>query len=109
VVLNDEESAAVVVRHLEQLSSQWLGVLQEPAYSRLTGFLFECVVRDCMAPVLAAECISESAATDISRLYRTIARAKYVIFSFILAVSVKLYSVHALSTFRASDIYFFYI
>jgi len=79
VVFNDEESAAVVVRHLEQLSSQWLGVLQEPAYSRLTGFLLECVLRDCMAPVLAAECISESAATDINRLYRTIARAKLLL------------------------------
>ena len=74
--MNDEESAAVVVRHLERLSGQWLGVLQEPVYAKLTGYLLEGVVRDAIAPVIKADCISEAAATDISRLFRTIGRAK---------------------------------
>ena len=66
----------MVVRHLERLSGQWLGVLQEPIYAKLTGYLLEGVVRDAIAPVMKADCISEAAASDISRLFRTIGRAK---------------------------------
>lgn len=31
---NDEEAAALVVRHLERLKGQWQGVLQDAVYER---------------------------------------------------------------------------
>jgi hypothetical protein len=77
-VMNDEETAALVVRHLERLSSQWLGVLQEAVYCRLAGHLLEGVLQEVMKPLMASEFIAESSAIDITRVFRTLQRARLV-------------------------------
>jgi hypothetical protein len=75
---NDEEGAALVVRHLERLRGQWQGVLQDEVYERAVGWLLEGVVRTLVQPVLEAECITECAANDIVRVYQAIRRAQTV-------------------------------
>lgn len=75
---NDAEGAALLVRHLERLSGQWLGVLQESVYERVIGFLLEGVLRVAMQPVLEADTITEEAGSDISRVFRTIQRSRSI-------------------------------
>jgi hypothetical protein len=69
---NNDDAAVLVRRHLERLSSQWVGVLQEQVYARVVGHLAEAVLREAMQPVLTAECISEAAGEEISRVYRSL-------------------------------------
>jgi hypothetical protein len=75
---NDEESASLVVRHLERLRGQWQGVLQDVVYERALGYLVEGVLRALMLPVLDADCITESAGGDISRVFRVIQKTRAV-------------------------------
>jgi hypothetical protein len=75
---NDEDGAVLVRRQLERLSAQWLGVLQEAAYARLLGHLLDCVLREAMAPVLAAECIAESAGAEVSRVFRSLQQVRAI-------------------------------
>jgi hypothetical protein len=75
---NDAEGAALLVRHLERLSGQWLGVLQESVYERVIGFLLEGVLRVAMQPVLDTDTITEEAGSDISRVFRTIQRSRSI-------------------------------
>lgn len=65
-------------RHLEGLSSQWLGVLQETVYARLMGYLVEAVLRESMRPVLGAECIAEAEGAEICRVYRSLQHIRCV-------------------------------
>lgn len=75
---NDLEGASLIIRHLERLSSQWLGVLQETVYERVMGFLVEGILRSAMQPILDADCITEEAGSDISRVFRVIMRAQHL-------------------------------
>lgn len=75
---NDEDGAVLVRRQLERLSAQWLGVLQEGTYSRVLGHLVDGVLREAMAPVLAAECVSEAAGAEISRVFRSLQQVRAV-------------------------------
>jgi hypothetical protein len=75
---NDEEGAVLAVKHLERLSNQWHGVLQDAVYDRLMGFLLDAVLRGTMIPLLSAECIAEAAATDVSKVLRALQQARYV-------------------------------
>ena len=69
---NDDDAAVGVRRHMERLSGQWLGVLQEQVYARLMGHLFECILREAMRPLLTAECIAEAEGAEISRVFRSL-------------------------------------
>jgi centromere/kinetochore protein ZW10 len=61
---------------LERLSSQWLGVLQEDFYGRMIGMLVENVLLEAMKPVLAADCITTTAASEIYRIFKIIQRSR---------------------------------
>jgi hypothetical protein len=50
--VNDEEGAGLIVRHMQKLTGQWQGVLQESVYERLQGHLVESTLRACMSPLL---------------------------------------------------------
>lgn len=76
---NDESRAGILVGHLERLSTQWLGVLQDGAYARFTGLLIEDVVKALMQPLLTTECISETAGGEISRVFKIIQRTRYAL------------------------------
>jgi hypothetical protein len=73
---NDENRALILVNHLERLSTQWLGVLQDIAYSRIMNLLMEKILSSIMAPVLQTECITETACGEISRVYKLLQRTK---------------------------------
>ena len=73
---NDENRASMLVDQLEKLSTQWLGVLQEVNYARFMGFLIDDVLRELMAPVLQTECITETAASEIYRIFKIMQRVK---------------------------------
>mmetsp|Transcript_21014 Transcript_21014/g.30337 ORF Transcript_21014/g.30337 Transcript_21014/m.30337 type:complete len:765 (+) Transcript_21014:80-2374(+) len=75
---NSEEAAAVLVKHMGRLKGQWQSVLQESVYNRLVGFLLEVVLRRAMRPVLEAKYISESTATDVSRVFKIIQKSRSV-------------------------------
>lgn len=47
-------------------------------YTRLLGHLLEYVLREAMRPILLAECISESAGADVSRVYRSLQGIRYL-------------------------------
>lgn len=73
---NDENRASMLVDQLEKLSTQWLGVLQEVSYARFMGFLIDDVLRELMVPVLQTECITETAASEIYRIFKIMQRVK---------------------------------
>ena len=75
---NDESRAGILVGHLERLSTQWLGVLQDGAYARFMGLLIEDVLKALMQPILTAECISETAGGEVHRVFKIIQRSRYV-------------------------------
>lgn len=76
--VNDEEGATMLVRHMQKLSGQWQSVLQDPVYERLIGYLTESILRACMESLLQAECISETAGSDINRIFKTLLRIRYI-------------------------------
>jgi len=76
--INNVDTAIMIVRHLESISGQWQGVLQETMYDRVIGYLFEEVLRAAIEKVLKAEYISEDAGSDINRVFKTIQKAKYI-------------------------------
>lgn len=67
---NNEESAAMVIKHIERVSTQWKGVLQQSVYERVVGHLVEYTLRAIMKPVLTADCISETSGAEISRVMK---------------------------------------
>eukprot|EP01041_Mallomonas_annulata_P000737 gene737-1415_t len=69
---NNEDAAAVVVRHFDRLRGQWQEVLQESVYERIVGYLVECVLRASMQPLMQADCISEDAGTQIAKVMRVL-------------------------------------
>lgn len=73
---NNENRAGILLAHLERLSTQWLGVLQEDFYGRLMGTLVENVFQEAMKPVLAAECITATAASEIYRIFKVLQRSR---------------------------------
>ena len=73
---NDEDGAAAVKRHLERLSSQWAGVLQEGTYSKLLGHLLDGVLVQAMAPLLSTDCIAEAAGAEINRVFRSLQQTR---------------------------------
>lgn len=73
---NNENRAGILLAHLERLSTQWLGVMQEDFYGRMMGTLVENVLLEAMKPVLAAECITATAASEIYRIFRVLQRAR---------------------------------
>ena len=75
---NNVDTATMIVRHLESISGQWQGVLQETMYDRVMGYLFEEVLRAAIKKVLDAEYISEDAGSDINRVFKTIQKAKSI-------------------------------
>jgi hypothetical protein len=75
---NDDDSAVLVRRHMERLSGQWLGVLQEQVYAKLMGHLLDGVLKEAMQPILSAECISEAAGAEVSRVFRSLQHARLV-------------------------------
>lgn len=76
LINNDEDSALRVLQHLQRLSGQWRGVLQDSVYVRLLGFLLESALRDIMTPILKTEFISESSAAEISRVFKCLLNSK---------------------------------
>jgi centromere/kinetochore protein ZW10 len=87
VVLNDEQSAERLRAHMERLSHQWLGVLQEDVYCRVMGHLLEGVLEQLMAPLLRADCISAEAGTEISRIFKAVQKIRFVMCCCPLVVS----------------------
>jgi len=75
---NDDEAAVLVRRHMERLSAQWLGVLQDSVYARLLGYLLDSLLVGAMAPVLTTECVAEAAGAEISRVYRTLQQIRLI-------------------------------
>lgn len=75
---NNEEAASQIVQQFERLKSQWQGVLQDAVFERLTGYLLDAVLRSSMDSLLEAECITESAAGDISRLFKYIQKVRFI-------------------------------
>ena len=75
---NNVDTATMIVRHLESISGQWQGVLQESMYDRVMGHLFEEILRAAIKKVLEAEYISEDAGSDINRVFKTIQKAKSI-------------------------------
>jgi len=73
---NNEEAASQVVLQFERLKSQWYGVLQDAVFERLAGYLVDAVLRSCMMPIVDTDCITESAASDINRLFKTVQRVR---------------------------------
>ena len=73
---NDENRASMLVEQLEKLSTQWLGVLQEVNYARFMGYLIDGILKELMAPILSAECITETAASEIYRVFKIVQRVK---------------------------------
>jgi hypothetical protein len=73
---NDENRASILVDQLEKLSTQWLGVLQESVYCRFMGFLIDNILKEAMNPVLVTECITETAASEIYRIYKIFQRVR---------------------------------
>lgn len=75
---NNENRAGILLAHLERLSTQWLGVLQEDFYGRMMGMLVENVLQEAMKPVLSAECITATAASEIYRIFKVLQRSRSV-------------------------------
>lgn len=75
---NNDDSAVLVRRHMERLSGQWLGVLQEGVYSRLLGHLFDVILQEAMKPILLSECIAEAAGAEVTRVYRSLQHIRMV-------------------------------
>lgn len=75
---NDDESAVLVKRHLERLSGQWVGVLQDSTYRRLMGYLLDAVLAQAMQPILTADCISEAAGAEVARVFRSLQEARLI-------------------------------
>jgi hypothetical protein len=73
---NNEAGAGALLGHLERLSAQWLGVLQEEVYGKVMGQLLDAVFREAMSPLLEAELISAVAASEIYRIFKTLQRAR---------------------------------
>ncbi len=73
---NDDSRANALVAHLEGLSTQWLGVLQENPYGRFLGLLIDEMLKMVMAPMLQTDCITETACGEISRVFKTILRTR---------------------------------
>jgi hypothetical protein len=75
---NDDDAAVLVRRHLERLSAQWLGVLQDCVYARVMGHLLEVALKEAMLPVVTSECIAEAAGAEISRVYRSLQQIRLI-------------------------------
>ena len=75
---NNEEAVNLLINHFELLRSQWSDVLQENVYERLIGYLIENLLNNIIGLLFIVECITESAATDISRLLRSIRMIRLV-------------------------------
>lgn len=73
---NNEAGAGALLGHLERLSAQWLGVLQEEVYGKVMGQLLDAVFREAMSPLLEADLISAVAASEIYRIFKTLQRAR---------------------------------
>lgn len=73
---NNENRAGILLAHLERLSTQWFGVLQDDFYARMMGSLVDGVLQEAMKPVLAADCVTATAATEIYRIFRVLQRAR---------------------------------
>jgi hypothetical protein len=74
---NDDGRANILVSHLEGLSTQWLGVLQENPYGRFMGLIIDEMLKLVMAPMLQTDCITETACGEITRVFKTILRTRY--------------------------------
>ena len=75
---NNEESATLVVKHLERISSQWKNILQENVYDNVMGFLLEYVLKTIMQPILDSDCISETGGSEVSRIMKCIQNANRI-------------------------------
>ena len=79
-LMNDERNSSLVVHHLENLSSQWLGVLQEEMYASTLGSLLEEISAKIISTVLSIcngkedKIVSDCAAIDMTRCFRNIQR-----------------------------------
>lgn len=73
---NNEIAVKNILSVFEKLRDQWNDVLQDEVYERLLGHLVEGVLRDMMDPIVAADCIAESSAADISRLFRSLQKVR---------------------------------
>jgi hypothetical protein len=78
---NNENRAVILVHHLEKLSSQWFGVLQDEYYGRMMSLLIDNVLQEAMKPVLNADCITATSASEIHRIFKVLQRARFVQFA----------------------------
>lgn len=71
---NNELAVESLIRLFSKLREEWHDVLQKPIYDRIIRHLFDSMLTMLMAPLFAADCtcITENAALDISRLFRSI-------------------------------------
>ena len=47
-------------------------------YERLMGHLLDLVLREAMKPILTADCVSEAAGAEVSRVYRSLQHIRLV-------------------------------
>lgn len=77
---NNEQYIDKIIHFFEKLRESWNDVFQDNVYQRLMGHLIETLLHQIMDPILSSDCISESSASDISRLMKSLQRIKTVIF-----------------------------
>jgi hypothetical protein len=67
-IINAEEGATLILKHMQKLTGQWHDVLQEPVFERLEGYLVESTLRTCMKPLLEVRCIPDKQHTHVSNI-----------------------------------------
>lgn len=79
VPVNNEQVVPQIISYFVGLRDQWIDVMQEGTYQRIMGHLLESMLRLFMEPLLssACNCITEMAAADISRLFRSLQKLRY--------------------------------
>jgi hypothetical protein len=83
VVDNNELAVESLIRLFSKLHEEWHDVLQQVVYDRVVHHLFDSMLNILMAPLFAGDCtcITETAASDISRLFRSIQAIREVAFT----------------------------
>lgn len=74
--VNNEQGVNKLLNNFSALRDQWKDVLQDPVYHRVIGYLLESVLRALMEPLFATDCIEETAASEISRIFRSVQRIR---------------------------------
>lgn len=103
---NNYESALLIRKHMEHISSQWLTVLQDNVYSRLFGYLFDFILKEVMKPILTTDCIAEAAGSEINRIFKALQQIKYEFIYYYIIYMIDYTTISYLYTYY---IYIYYI